>query len=57
MHSATAFATPRYSASVLERDTMVWRFDDHEINESPRKTQNPKVEHLVSGQPPQSASL
>jgi hypothetical protein len=54
--SATAFATPRYSASALDRETVVCRFDDHERRESPMNTQNPEVEHRVSGHPAQSAS-
>jgi uncharacterized Zn-finger protein len=55
-HSATAFMTPRYSASALERDTVVCCFEDHDTRESPRNTQNPEVERLVSGHPAQSAS-
>jgi len=57
VHSDTAFATPRYSASALERDTVVWRFEDHETNEPPRKTAKPDVERRVPGQPAQSASV
>jgi hypothetical protein len=56
MHSVAAFATARYSASALDRDTVGCRFEDHETSESPRKTQKLKVERLVSGQPAQSAS-
>jgi hypothetical protein len=48
--------TPRYSASALERDTVVCRFEDHDTRESPRNTQNPEVERLVSGHPAQSVS-
>jgi hypothetical protein len=55
-HSATAFATPWYSASALERETVVCRFEDHETRASPRKMQNPEVERLVSGHPARSAS-
>jgi hypothetical protein len=29
----------RYSASTLEREIVVWRFDDQETSVSPRKTQ------------------
>jgi hypothetical protein len=39
LHSATTLATPRYSASALERETVVCRLEDHEINESPMNTQ------------------
>ena len=56
MHSAAAFATTRYSASALDRETVGWRLEDHDTRESLRYTQNPDVDHLVSGQPPQSAS-
>jgi len=38
MHSDVAFATARYSASALERETVGYRFDDHDTKESPRKT-------------------
>ncbi|GKG06848.1 hypothetical protein Tco_0329817, partial [Tanacetum coccineum] len=54
--SATALATPRYSASVLEREVTCCRLEDHEMRLSPRKTQYPEVEHLVEGHPAQSAS-
>jgi hypothetical protein len=57
VHSATAFATPRYSASALDLETVLCRFDDHETSESPRNTQNPDVERRVSGHPAQSASV
>ena len=57
MHSVTALATPRYSASALERDTVAWRLEDQETRASPRKTQKPDVERRVSGQPAQSASV
>lgn len=55
-HSTTALAMARYSASALDRDTIVCRLDDHETRELPRKTQNPEVERRVSGRPAQSAS-
>jgi hypothetical protein len=51
MHSVAAFAMAQYSASVLNRDTVGCRFEDHETSESPRKTQNRKVERRVLGQP------
>ncbi|KAJ0513079.1 hypothetical protein HanRHA438_Chr10g0442061 [Helianthus annuus] len=54
--SAAVFATPLYSASALERETVCCRFDDQETRLSPIKTQNQEVERLESGQPPQSAS-
>ncbi|KAL4569172.1 hypothetical protein LXL04_024806 [Taraxacum kok-saghyz] len=37
--SAVALATPLYSASALERETVGWRLEDHETRLSPRKTQ------------------
>ena len=46
----------RYSASALERDTVVCRFEDHETSELPKKMQNPDVERRVSGHPARSAS-
>ena len=55
-HSATVLATPRYSASALDRETVVCRLEDHETRASPRKMQKPEVERRVSGQPAQSAS-
>lgn len=56
MHSAVALATARYSALALNRDTVGWRLDDHDIKESPRKMQYPDVERRVFGHPAQSAS-
>ncbi|KAJ0485915.1 hypothetical protein HanLR1_Chr14g0536141 [Helianthus annuus] len=47
---------PRYSASVLDREIVGWRFEDHEMMLSPVKMQYPEVDRLESGQPPQSAS-
>jgi hypothetical protein len=38
-HSAAALATPRYSASALDRDTVGWRLLDHETRDAPRKMQ------------------
>jgi hypothetical protein len=35
-HSATAWATARYSASALDRETVVCRLDDQETKLSPR---------------------
>ena len=46
----------RYSASALDRETVVYRFEDHEMREPPKKTQKPDVDLRVSGQPAQSAS-
>ena len=54
--SETTLATPRYSASALDRDIVGCRFEDHDIKLSPRNTQYPEVERRMSGQPPQSAS-
>jgi hypothetical protein len=54
--SATQLATARYSASALERETVDWRLEDQETRLSPRNTQKPEVDFLVSGQPAQSAS-
>lgn len=54
--STTAFATPRYSASALERETTFCRLEDHEIRLYPRKTQYQDVDRRDEGQPPQSAS-
>jgi hypothetical protein len=56
VHSATALATARYSASALERETVGCRFDDHDTSESPTNTQKADVERRVSGHPAQSAS-
>lgn len=56
MHSAATLATARYSASALERDTIGCHLDDQETRASPRNTQKPDVDLLVSGQPVQSAS-
>ena len=55
--SATALATPLYSASALDRETVGCRLADQEIRLSPKKTQKPDVERLVVGQPAQSASV
>nr|GEV13402.1 cytochrome P450 734A1-like [Tanacetum cinerariifolium] len=54
--SATAFATPRYSASTLDRDNVSWRFEDHVRRLSPKKTQYPEIDRRVAGQPAQLAS-
>jgi hypothetical protein len=37
--SDTILATPRYSASALERDSVGCRLEDHESRLSPRNTQ------------------
>jgi hypothetical protein len=55
-HSATAFATPRYSASALDLEIVACHLDDHDIKLAPKKTQYPEVDRLVSGHPAQSAS-
>ena len=52
----TAFAMARYSASVLDLETVVWRLEDHEMRELPRKTQKPDVDRRVLGHLAQSAS-
>lgn len=36
--SAMAMATPRYSASALDRDTIFWRLEDQETRLYPRNT-------------------
>ncbi|KAJ0481370.1 hypothetical protein HanIR_Chr13g0641831 [Helianthus annuus] len=54
--SATALATPRYSASALDQEMVGWRFEDQEMRLSPVKMQYPDVDLRESGQPPQSAS-
>ncbi|XP_044946883.1 probable leucine-rich repeat receptor-like protein kinase At1g35710 [Hordeum vulgare subsp. vulgare] len=46
-----------YSASALERETVACRLEDQETRLDPRKTQNPKVDFRVSGQPAQSATV
>lgn len=51
--SETTLATPRYSTSALERDKVGCLLDNQEIKLSPRKTQYPEVDRLVSGHPPQ----
>lgn len=53
---AKGLAMALYSASALERDTVGWRFDDHDTSESPMKTQKPDVDRMVSGHLAQSAS-
>lgn len=54
--SATAFATPRYSASALEQETTPWRLEDHKIRLSPKNVQYPDVDLRVDPPPPQSTS-
>ena len=51
----TALAMARYSASALDRDTVVCRLEDQETRELPMKMKKPEVERLMSGQPAQSA--
>jgi hypothetical protein len=46
-HLAMTCTTARYSASALERETVLWRFEDQDIKLSPRKTQKPEVERHV----------
>jgi hypothetical protein len=46
----------RYSASVLERDTICCFLLCQEIKESPKKKQKPVVERRSVGSPAQSAS-
>jgi len=55
--SETTFATPLYSGSALDRDKVGWCLLDQEIKLSPRKTQYPEVDRLVSGHPPQLVSV
>ena len=54
--STAVVARARYSASVLERETVGCFFDAHAMQFDPRKMQNPVVLLLVVGQPAQSAS-
>ena len=54
--SLVTLAKARYSASAEERATVVCFFDFQEIKASPKKTQYPEVDFLVSTQFPQSAS-
>ena len=56
MISHTATAIDLYSDFVEDRDTVCCFLDFHEIKESPRKTQNPITDFLVSRQEAQSAS-
>ncbi|KAL0846697.1 hypothetical protein Bca101_019943 [Brassica carinata] len=37
--SATTLATPLYSASALERETVSWRFEDQDMRLLPKKMQ------------------
>lgn len=53
-HEATTIA--RYSASADNRETVCCFLDFQDINEPPRKTQNPVIDLLVSTHEPQSAS-
>ena len=46
----------RYSDSAVDLEASDCFLLRQEISESPRKKQNPVVEHLVDGSPPQSAS-
>ena len=55
--SLVTAAIARYSASVEDFETMVCFLDFHEIKESPKKTQKPVTERLVSIHPAQSESL
>jgi hypothetical protein len=56
LSSTTTFATPLYSASALDRDTVCCHFEDQATKLLPKNTQYPEVERRVSGQPTQSAS-
>ena len=56
MISQVTLAMALYSASAEERDTVCYFLDFQEINESPRKTQKPLIDLLVSGQVAQSES-
>ena len=56
MISQTATAIDLYSNSAKDRETICFFFDFHEIKDSPRKTQNPVTDLLVSGHKAQSAS-
>ena len=57
MSSLVTAATTRYLASVDERETIVCFLDFHEINDSPKKTQNPVTDLRVSTHPAQSKPL
>jgi hypothetical protein len=53
---AAVVARVRYSDLVLDQATVRCLREDHEMRLGPRKTQNPPVDFLSSGQPAQSAS-
>ena len=55
--SQTVKAMALYSASAKDLETIDCFLDFHEINESPKNTQNPVVDLLVSTQDAQSASV
>ena len=57
MTSETATAMALYFDSAEDRETVCCFLDFHEIKDSPRKTQNPVTDLLVSGQEAQSASV
>ena len=56
MISQTATAIDLYSDSAEDRETVCCFFDFHEIKDSPRKTQKPVTDLLVSGHEAQFAS-
>ena len=56
MTSHVVVAMDLYLASAKDLETMDCFFDLHDVNESPRKTQYPVRDFLVSGHPTQLAS-
>ncbi|MDV3194007.1 MAG: hypothetical protein Q8835_03070 [Sweet potato little leaf phytoplasma] len=54
--SLVTAANALYSASAKDLETVGCFFDFHEIKDSPRNTQKPETDFLVSRQAPQSAS-
>ena len=57
MTSQTATAIARYSDSAEDLEIVCYLLDFQEIKDSPRKTQNPVTDFLVSRQATQSTSV